>query len=194
MPFLHSTRLFTLHWNYPHLCIVHLPSGVVLLLDSSLLLTTAPGQISLLLKLLRRLKKLMGKEARVMAYAQQEHLQAAAERFPASGASTAEQYLQVLNTNASGMVSLLKRSLISCKLEPQGTHMLRTAVKVSRAWKIGAMLCDYSRELAACTLQVWTPCSAQSVVRPCAVAMRDSSRFPLHFCHARYLIQSQRIC
>lgn len=98
------------------------------------------------------MRKVMGMETHIKAYALKEHLQAAAERHPASGAATAVEYVQVLNSKASGICSILEPAFVSSQLQPEGTLMLRTAVKVNRAWEIGAwlnlgLLCDCSSQL-----------------------------------------------
>ena len=113
-------------------CLTHVPSGVIILLDRTLLLAYPPGIISYLLWQLQHMCKVMGKEAHVKAYAAREDLQAAADLHQMPRAATADKYRRLLNgKRACGLCRFLKPELISSKAEPAGTHMLRNAKKVS---------------------------------------------------------------
>lgn len=130
-----------------------MPSGVILLLDRTLLLAYPPGIISYLLWQLKHMCRIMGKKAQVKAYAAREDLQAAADLHQMPHAETADKYRRLLNgKRAQGLCRFLKPNLISSKADPEGTRLLRNAQKVIMAWGADlGRLCDCFTEQRSVT-------------------------------------------
>jgi hypothetical protein len=107
--------------------------GVVLLLDVSLLLTTPAAAIHALLEQLHSVKQLMNAGAVVVAYSQQNHLEAAAAQH-LGDANRWREYMRGLSGQGAPELchSLLPKLTSNTKV-PEGTHVLRSAYKVSRA-------------------------------------------------------------